>query len=168
MSKETRNLRALLEEYGACKTIATGSSGTLTLTDVLDPSALARILDPKLCGHKPGRQDIINAYVMLSRNHEEMEMLLSEMKNVLHYYEIRVAGILNAMDEYSNLHTAFAKGAHALLHNILSDTYIHFHKCKELFTPYLNGYPSTSMYQDCESDISSDSSDDSDFSDDLM
>ena len=64
-----------------------------------------------------------------------MEMLLSEMKNVLHYYEVRVAGILNAMDEYSNLHTALAKGAHALLHNILSDTYIHFHKRKELFTP---------------------------------
>ena len=95
-----------------------------------------------------------------------MEMLLSEMKNVLHYYEVRVAGILNAMDEYSNLHTAFAKGAHALLHNILSDTYIHFHKRKELFTRVI--YPSTSMYQDCESDISSDSSDDSDFSDDLM
>ena len=44
-------------------------------------------------------------------------------------------------------------------------TIIHFDKCKEPSTPYLNGYPSTSMYQKCESHISSDSNDGSDFSD---
>ena len=121
--RDKKPLTALLEEYGACKTTATGSSGALTLTHVLDPSTLARILDPNLCGHKSGRQDIMNAYEMPSQSHYEIEMLLSARKIVLQYYEVRVAGIRNAMEEYSTLQTAFAKGAHALLHNILSDTY---------------------------------------------
>ena len=46
----------------------------------------------------------------------------------------------------------------------------HFDKCKQLCTPYVTGYPSsTSTYKDCESGTSSSNlSDHSDVSDDYI
>jgi hypothetical protein len=160
VSKETRNMKGLLEEYDACQAIASGNSGNLTLPDVLDPSALAKMLNPKLTAYKPDRQEIINAYIMLTRSKEEMEMLQREMGNVLHYYEDRVVVIQSVMDECSQLKSA--RGAHALLHNMLINTNVQLQKCKQLFTPLL--FQHQAPISMC-SDDSSDSSNDSDFSD---
>ena len=163
MSKETRNLKGLLEEYNACQTIA--NSGNLTLPDVLDSSTLADMLNSKLTAYKPDRQEIINAYVMLTRSHEEMEMLQGEMGNVLHYYEDRVAAIQSALDECSQLTPSVARGACALLHNMLTDTNVQLQKCKQLFTPFFDDQSPTSVYcDDGSSELSHES--DSDLSDD--
>ena len=157
MSKETRTLKALLEEYNACQTIATDGSSTLSLLDVLDPSTLAQILNPKLSVYKPGRQQIISAYIMLTRSHEEMEMLQSEMRNVVHYYETRVSAIKTIMDEPSRLETKYIRGAHALLHNMLIDTTVQLAKCKQLFAMCLNA--PASVYSEDSSDSSNHDSD---------
>ena len=165
VSKETRTLKALLEEYNACQTIATDGSSTLSLLEVLDLSTLAQVLNPKLSVYKPGRQQIISAYIMLTRSHEEMEMLQSEMKNVVHY---RVIAIKNIMDEPSRLEPKYIRGAHALLYNMLSDTTVQLAKCKQLFAKCLNA--PASVYSEDSSDSSNHDYDlcSSDVDDDLF
>ena len=74
---------------------------------------------------------------MLTRSHEEMDMLQGEMGNVLHYYEDRVALITTAINECSH-ELKFARGARALLHNMLTDTNVQLQKCKQLFTPCIS------------------------------
>ena len=88
VSKETRVLKALLQEYNACQAILTGNYSGLTLMDALDSSTLAHILHPKLCAYTPGKQEIINAYLIMTRSIEEIEMLQSEMQNIIYFTRI--------------------------------------------------------------------------------
>ena len=101
--------------------------------------------------------------LMLTHSHEEMDMLLGEMGNVLHYYEDRVASITTALNECSH-EFKFAREACALLQNILTDTSVQLQKCKKLFSPYisLNCQETAST---CSDNRLSESSDDSDLSD---
>ena len=89
-------------------------------------------------------------------------MLQEEMRNVLCYYKDRVAKITTAMDECSH-ELKFARGSHALLHNMFTDTNVQLQKCKQLFIPIISLDPQepTSTFVD----DSSESSDDSDLSD---
>ena len=133
VSKETRTLRALLEEYNTCQAISRDSSSSLTLHDVLDSSVLAKILNPKLSTYRPDRQQITSAYLMLTRSHEEMEMLQSDMKNVVLYYETRAKAIEDTIKEPCQLGPLYVRGAHALLQNMLPEANVQLAKCKQLF-----------------------------------
>ena len=95
-----------------------------------------------------------------------MEMLQSEMKNVLLYYETRVSAIKTTMDmpdEPSQLEPKCIRGAHALLYNMLSDTNVQLAKCKQLFATCKTA--ASVYYSEFEgsSDSSSESSHHSDF-----
>lgn len=165
LTKETRNLKGLLEEYNACKTISTGSNlPHLEITDVLESSSLAKILNPTLITYKPDRQEIINSYLMLTRSCEEIKMLQGEMENVLHYHEERIDSIQSIMDENRQ-----DRGAYAILHRMSDETHKLLAKCRVLFTPYLSCPSALYVESSSESLSESESSDDdSDISDDNL
>ena len=89
-----------------------------------------------------------------------MEMLQSEMKNVLLYYETRVSAIKTTMDmpdEPSQLEPKCIRG-HALLHNKRSNTNVQLAKCKQLFATCKT--PASVYYSEGSSDSSSESNQD--------
>ena len=96
--------------------------------DALDSSTLAQILHPKLCAYKPGKQEIINAYLMMTRSSEEIEM-----QNVVHYYENRIYTIEEIMDSISQQGSEYGRGAYALLFNLHHSAKEHLEKCNHLF-----------------------------------
>lgn len=164
LSKETRNLKVLLEEYNACQTISSESTlhPYLTMNDILESSTLAKMLNPTLTMYKPDRHEIINAYLMLTRSHEDMEMLQGEMENVLQYYDERVDA--NAIQKIRD-DCRLDRGAHALLHKMLGDTHQLLAKCRVLFTPYLSDDHSSTDLVDGSSSESESSDEESDISD---
>ena len=94
---------------------------------------------------------------MQNHSHEDMEMLQGEMGNVLHYYSSFDS------EKHWRMLTTNARGAHCILHKMLTDTNI---MCKKLFAPFLFlEYSASTTYYDTDS-TSSDSESSSD--DDLL
>ena len=159
ISKETKTLKALLQEFNACQTVTTGNSSTLTMGDVLDSSILSQKLHPSLHGYTSDKQEIINAYLLMTRSGEELEMLQVEMKNVIEYYEDRASTIHNTMDS-----TVCDRGACALLYNPYQDSLRRLKECRQLVeTPQLSPRDDDSNSTTSQSDseeTESDSDDD--------
>ena len=162
ISKETKTLKALLQEFNACQTVTTGNSSTLKMGDVLDSSILSQKLQLNLHGYTSDKQEIINAYLLMTRSGEELEMLQVEMINVIQYYKDRASAIHNTMDS-----TVYDQGARALLYNLYQDSLRRLKEYRQLFaTPQLspretNDSNSTTSQSDSE-DTELDTDDDDD------
>lgn len=149
ISKETLKIKALAQEYNACQSV-TGHTNGLAIADALDSSTLAKILQPKLCEVTPHRQELINAYIMLKRSSEEIQMLKSDMTHTVQYYENRKAVIMNAITSIGQEH-AYDRGARALLLSFQQATDLQVDKCKQLFSACLHQTQESFVDEDSDS-----------------
>ena len=107
----------MLQECNACH-VATGDSGSiLSLAEVMDSSKLSQILDP--CYSYLDRQELIEAYLLLTRSSEELKLLVCDMENVISYYKNRVKILADAVENECGRERS---GAHALLRGLLQQT----------------------------------------------
>ena len=86
ITKETQKFNALLQEYNTCHVATTGDCCTLSFADAIDSCKLAQILNPH-SSYSTAKQELIEAYLLLTRGGEEIHMLECDMKNVISYYE---------------------------------------------------------------------------------
>lgn len=86
------HLRLCYKNLFNCLEPSSGKCSTLEVVGVLDPCNLAQMLHPKFSTHTQGKQEITNAYLMW-----RIEMLHSDMKNVIEYYKTRVCSIEDVM-----------------------------------------------------------------------
>ena len=115
ITKETRKLKAFVQEYNAFNAVVNDGYESLSIEDVLDSSKMAHRLHPKLSAYSIDRQELIDAYLLVKRSHEEKELLQSEMKNVISYYEYRVQTLAQAMSSLSQSNLEYKRGGCALL-----------------------------------------------------
>ena len=164
ISKETKKLKALLQEYNVCQAFdSDGFHGNLTIADVLDLQTLSEILHPKIGLYTQEKQELIDAYTLLQRSVEEIKMLESEMKNVICYYEHRKEALADTIHNFSEGNIALHRGACALLLNILESIKEQLDRFKQQFSLCSNTKNKMqSMYTPSCYDDSSDSSVDSD------
>ena len=158
--KESKKIKALLQEYNACQAVA-GSTNSFTLVDILDSSTLAKVLQPKLCALTPDKQELINTYIMAKRSEEEIHMLENEMENTTLYYENRTA-IIESILTTIKQECAYDRGTRALLLNVLEATNVQVVKCRRLFSVCLHRLQTSFLDEDSDSDDSESDSDDDD------
>ena len=63
------------------------------------------------------RQEIMQAYLTLSRSIEEMELLKEDIKNVVSYYQKVKSVVLEEIENLSTKSDAVSRGDKALLHH---------------------------------------------------
>ena len=160
LSKETKKIKALLPEFNACQSVIEGRS-SLTLDEALDPSKLSVLLQPNASRFPSKcRQELIDAYIMVKRTTEEIEMLESEMRNTKQYYVDRKSTVQTTIESFSQKGDAFSRGAVAFLRNLETEANIRIRECTELFVPSDQGHANDESDSDSMSDYSDD--DDSD------
>ena len=166
ITKETRKLKALLQEYNACNTAVNDGYKSLSVEDVLDSSKLAYVLNPKLSAYSAEKKELIDAYLLLKRSIEEKELIQSEMKNVILYYEYRVKILLQAMSHLSQSNIDYKRGGCALLAHLHKDAVRHRLQSRELLS-YVSEDDSLHVndaeFYDSESSYAFNSDSDSDF-----
>ena len=115
ITKETRKLKILLEEYNACNATVSDSYEYVSFEDMLDSSKVAQILNLKLSIYSANEQELIDAYLRLKRSIEEKELIRSEIKNVISYYEYRVEILAQTISSLSHSNEDYKRGGCALL-----------------------------------------------------
>ena len=88
ITKETKRVKALLDEYHACH-VVDPSLCELSLSQALDPifvRTLLTSLSDVATAVTAEKLEAIQAYLMVSRSHEEVAMLKEDAKNVVSYY----------------------------------------------------------------------------------
>ena len=126
----------------------------------MDSSKLSQIVNPYFL-YSTDKQELIEAYLLLTRSAEELHMLGSDMKNVISYYANRVEALTAAIENSSEVALLCISGAHALLQNLLQEANQHLHKCKQLYSSCLHP-PQSLQLNDSKRDISSEASTDCD------
>ena len=166
ITKETRKLKALLQEYNAYNTAVNDGYESLPIEDVLDSSKLAYVLNPKLSAYSADKKELIDAYLLLKRSIEEKELIQSEMKNVISYYEYRVKILSLAMSHLSQSNVDYKRGGCALLAHLHKDAVQHLLQSRKLLL-YVSEADHDSLHvsdAECyDSDSSFNSDSDSDF-----
>lgn len=91
--------------------------GTTSLEEALDPLKLTCELHSNLSISK---QQIVDAYLMMKRSTEEMEMLQNEMRNTTKHYTGLKLAVQEAICTFSERDDLFGRGAVSLLHNMIT------------------------------------------------
>ena len=139
ISKETSDIKRLLQEYNTCLMCTQEPSATpLSLDVALDPSILSaqKKCDSIFSGPK---QDIVEASLLLKRSNEEIELLEGEMKNTCQHYERKKSTITTELQKLQQKAGPFERGAIALLHTKLLEVDRYLDDCRKL----------TAIVQDC-------------------
>ena len=100
----------------------------LSLAEALDPATLKlqlQSLGMQTADLLENKREIIQAYLSLSRSIEEMELLLSDAKNVVDYYSNLRSKTITEMERLELENKSGSRGAKALLH-------AHFQTVEEL------------------------------------
>lgn len=130
----------------------------MSFADAVDTVRLAQIIRPKSSRYSEKKQELIEAYLLLCRSYEELDMLKCDMQNAISYYENRVKVLETAINESPiEVTDEIKSGACALLCGLLQETHIELTKLRQLFSmefPY-------SQPNESDSDFSSD--DESDY-----
>ena len=91
ITKETKNLKSLRQDYNACLS-QDDSSGTITIEEVLDPVKLEdrlRALGVWCLGTVPEKREVMDSYLILCRSKEEQAMLNDELQTLSSFYEVK-------------------------------------------------------------------------------
>ena len=132
---------------------------------MLDSSKVAQVLNPKLSTYSADKQELIDAYLRLKCSIEEKELIQSEMKNVISYYECRVEILTQAMSRLSHSNVYYKRGGCALLRCLHKDASQRLLQSKDLFS-HVHDSEDDSLHfgaAECyDSDVSSNSGSDSD------
>lgn len=121
ISKETRIIKSLLEDYHACQSNMEVSCDFIALSDALNPSIVGDKLQVAgvWCSIASGdRRAIIDAYLTLCRSKEEIAMLTEKARNVTVYYEQQKKAVLKELDGLSDNVDSYSRGATAMLHQL--------------------------------------------------
>lgn len=160
ISKETKNIKALLPVYNACQLVI-GGGISVSMNEALDPFALSTVLHSKssICKSK---RELIDSYIMVKRSSEDILMLDIEMKNTIQYYENRKKTLLQLIASLSLREDPFGKGAVALLRKLCIEVDKQISECSELFAITDSGWPLIINQDESDSDLDSysDESDD--------
>lgn len=117
IKKEAEKIKMLLNEYNMIHAATTGDR-ILSVTDVFHSNILFKVLNTKFGTYSKEKQELIEAYLLLCRSSEELELLNCDMHNAIMYYENRIeiinAAIIDNQQDGAQ-HVQFKSGAHALL-----------------------------------------------------
>ena len=105
LSKETSSIKCLLDEYnGRCAT--SKAYDFLTMSEALSKGVIEGRLQGLGTSYSSiatgSKREIIDAYLMLTRVMEEIQMLQKEIENMLNYYSRREKCILLKLTELSD------------------------------------------------------------------
>ena len=123
LSKETSSIKCLLDEYnGRCAT--SKAYYFLTMSEALSKGVIEGRLQGLGTSYSSiatgSKREIIDAYLMLTRAMEEIQMLQKEIENMLNYYSRREKCILLKLTELSDdQHRRYIRGAVGMLRNQL-------------------------------------------------
>ena len=134
ISKETKIIKSLLNQIHACQPLDESSSGYITLSEALDPSAIQSRLQIYGTWHtiaEGKKRDAIDAYLSYCRSVEEIKMLKDEAENVITYYEQRKTAVVNELESNAAI-DSFTRGAKALLHLMLKKLNYHLEQSYEI------------------------------------
>ena len=118
IKKESREVLSMLVEYNA---VQESPADVLCSSEAYDPCALRlrlQSLGLQTTGARlQERQEIMQAYLTLSRSIEEMELLKEDIKNVVSYYQKVKSVVLEEIENLSTKSDAVSRGDKALLHH---------------------------------------------------
>ena len=103
----------MLGEYNA---VQESPADVLCSSEAYDPCALRLRLQSSDARLRE-RQEIMQAYLTLSRSIEEMELLKEDIKNVVSYYQKVKSVVLEEIENLSTKSDAVSRGDKALLHH---------------------------------------------------
>lgn len=125
ITKESREVQSLLGEYNA---ILESQVDAISSSEAFNPCALRsrlQLLGVQATGARlEERQEVIQAYLTLTRSMEEMELLKEDIKNVISYYEQVKATVLHEIECLAKKFDSLSRGTKALLHNFWADNEI--------------------------------------------
>ena len=164
ITKETKQLQVLVQEYNTCLTLCNNTHlQQIDMQEVKDPSVLQSKLTLTTVLHhgtlsSSKKLDIINAHLMVTRAKEEMLLLKEQMFNTLMYYNNMSDAVELALREISEeaFQNNFTRGCIALLTNKRMEINRHLKLCS-IFP--LDG----STLVENQDNMASDDSSDSDF-----
>ena len=162
LSKETSSIKCLLDEYnGRCAT--SKAYDFLTMSEALSKGVIEGRLQGLGTSYSSiatgSKREIIDAYLMLTRAMEEIQMLQKEIENMLNYYSRREKCILLKLTELSDdQHRRYIRGAVSMLRNQLHVNT--FYKNQADMAHRSVYHQATSVTVPPDLDISSDSSED--------
>ena len=171
VTKETKKLTTLLEEYNVCQLLVSSSSTQIhvTLDEALDPDVLSCKLHTE-CGATSSKpQDVIEAYLQMTRSNEEIVLLENEMLNTIQFYAEQRKSLLLVIDQMKEAQlsesNAFRRGAVALLHSLFRRTDKLYQQCRVFPISAANNIPQQLDVRGYEADSGVMSGYDSDSSD---
>ena len=157
ITKETQKLKVLLREYNSFCNAAGEDGDRLSIADAVDSVRLAQILTPRSRCYSEKKEELIEAYLLLCRSSEELDMLRCDMQNAINYYENRVKVLETTIEGQLEVPQQCKRGACALLLGLLQDTQTELTKLRKLFSEEeLHPHPES------DSDFSSDDESDDD------
>ena len=123
ITKETKRVKALLDEYRACH-VVDPSLCELSLSQALDPifvRTLLTSLSDVATAVTAEKLEAIQAYLMVSRSREEVAMLREDAKNVVSYYNRKKHAIQLAISSLEANSDPYSRGSITLLHFLLKN-----------------------------------------------
>lgn len=136
ITKETRRIKSLLEDYSASLSPTESPIESILLSDALDPSAIEHRLQTLgiwfqtvASGEK---REVMDAYLMLCRSNEDLSMLKEEAQNTVTYYEERKYSLLKAIEHLSSNIDTYSRGITAILHQMLAVSCVKLKQCHQV------------------------------------
>ncbi len=124
VSKETKVIKCLLEEYHACQSVCDDSSDIISLSEALDPLSIRVRVESFNALATTGdrnKEEAIQSYLILCRSKEEINFLKDDALNVIRYYERKKQVVYDKIAHLSTRIDSFSRGSIALLHLLLMD-----------------------------------------------
>ena len=161
ITKETKNLKSLRQNYNACLS-QDDSSGVITIEEVLDPVKLEerlRALGVWCLGTMPEKREVMDSYLMLCRSKEEQAMLKDELQTLSSFYEVKKDHLLKVCTEMKSLtDNIYNRGVLSLLYRLLQEVTNLLQGARDAFHS-LNKSDDDDVYW-CDSNLDDDSDSD--------
>lgn len=155
-----------MEEYHACQCVNEYPADDITLSEALDPLTIGARLQSlgvwtaTVASGK--KQEVLQAYLALSRSKEEVAMLENEARNIVNYYERRKKVVIEEIESHSLKFDSLSRGTTALLYfflakinNLLEQGYVTL----QVMTNVDHKLPLDVLKDDSDDDIDSNTSD---------
>lgn len=130
--RESRKVKKLVEEYNATSFL-TESASEITVQTALNPDELMLLADTTNMATGV-KHDIVHAYLQKVRSSEEIEILKEDMRNTLHYFQLKQECIKDACEDLSTLEDSFSRGARNLLTHLLWEVELCIDRSKQAFS----------------------------------
>lgn len=158
--RESRKVKKLVEEYNATSFL-TESASEITVQTALNPDELMLLADTTNMATGV-KHDIVHAYLQKVRSSEEIEILKEDMRNTLHYFQLKQEYIKDACEDLSTLEDSFSRGARNLLTHLLWEVELCIDRSKQAFSTVSSDNDNSNDYESTDSECSDSNSECSD------